>query len=208
MAARSSSDLAACSFDRLDTPPPKLAAYRHSYAFDRSSAQPLSCNKGRWEHHCPTSMSYIAIRDNNSACKPKIATISSVQDFKGRFAFIGGSSQHHCNKCPTLVDRDDLVAREQTASFNAAIRPLKDGNVGGGCPYRNWLSLLPRRLIWEWTTVLSRAPWDGTHVRTPGSASRRRIGINSPQSSQCSSPSPAGIRARAPRTASFTVSSI
>lgn len=60
----------------------------------------------------------------------------------------------------------------------------------------------------EWTTALSRCPWQATQVRTPRCASRRRAGIASPQSSQCSRPSPAGIRIRAPCTASLTVSSI
>lgn len=73
---------------------------------------------------------------------------------------------------------------------------------------RSWLSLLPRRLMPPRTTAASRADWHGTQVRVPGRARRRRSGIRSPQSSQYSVPSPAGIRARAPSTASFTVSSI
>lgn len=73
---------------------------------------------------------------------------------------------------------------------------------------RSWLSLLPRRLIPPRTTAASRADWQGTQVRVPGRARRRASGIRSPQSSQYSVPSPAGMRARAPSTASFTVSSI
>ena len=40
--------------------------------------------------------------------------------------------------------------------------------------------MLPRRLIVEWTTRLSRSDWQAMHVRTPGSASRRFFGIGSP----------------------------
>src|SRR3954469_11696630 len=74
--------------------------------------------------------------------------------------------------------------------------------------YRSWLSLLPRRLIVEWVTALSRRDWQATQVRTPGKASRRFWGIGSPQSSHSSALSPDGVRARARRIASFTVSSI
>jgi len=52
--------------------------------------------------------------------------------------------------------------------------------------YRNWLSLLPRRLIIERCTNASRADWQLMHVRTPGRAARRRSGMSSPQSSQYS----------------------
>src|SRR5205814_5347991 len=41
-----------------------------------------------------------------------------------------------------------------------------------GCQ-RSWLSLLPRRLMVEWVTTLSRTDWQAMQVRTPGSASRR-----------------------------------
>jgi hypothetical protein len=73
---------------------------------------------------------------------------------------------------------------------------------------RSWLSLLPRRLMPEITTRLSRPDWQFTQVVTPGRAARRRSGISSPHSTQFSVPSPAGRRARALRTPSVTVSSI
>src|SRR6185369_13043091 len=79
---------------------------------------------------------------------------------------------------------------------------------GEGLTYRSWLSLLPRRLMVECTTALSRSDWQATQVRTPGSASRRFFGIGSPQSSHSSALSPLGVSARARRIASFTVSSI
>src|SRR6185312_11869868 len=79
---------------------------------------------------------------------------------------------------------------------------------GEGLNHRSWLSLLPRRLMVEWTTRLSRSDWHATQVRTPGSASRRFLGIGSPQSSHSSALSPLGVSARARRIASFTVSSI
>ena len=50
--------------------------------------------------------------------------------------------------------------------------------------YRNWLSLLPRRLMPTLRWLASRPDWHPTHVRTPGSASRRRFGLVSPRSSQ------------------------
>src|SRR6476469_8265845 len=56
--------------------------------------------------------------------------------------------------------------------------------------------------------ALSRSDWQAMQVRTPGSASRRFFGIDSPQSSHSSELSPLGVSARARRIASFTVSSI
>jgi hypothetical protein len=76
------------------------------------------------------------------------------------------------------------------------------------CDYRNWLSLLPRRLNDEAVGRRSSADWHGTQVRAPGSARRRASGISSPHRAQWVSPSPASILARASRTASVTVSSI
>jgi hypothetical protein len=46
-------------------------------------------------------------------------------------------------------------------------------------------------------TALSRVDWQATHVRTPGSASRRFLGIGSPQSSHSSALSPVGVSAGA-----------
>src|SRR4029078_13694977 len=60
----------------------------------------------------------------------------------------------------------------------------------------------------EWTTALSRIVWQAMQVRTPGSASRRFLGICSPQSSHSPALSPWGVSARRRSTASFTVSSI
>src|SRR5881397_3454447 len=60
----------------------------------------------------------------------------------------------------------------------------------------------------ECVTALSRTDWQETQVRTPGNASRRFLGIGSPQSSHSSALSPLGVSARARRIASFTVSSI
>jgi hypothetical protein len=74
--------------------------------------------------------------------------------------------------------------------------------------YFSWLSLLPRRLNGLPAGRLSRADWQGTQVRAPGTARLRAGGISSPHSTQCVAPSPLGRRDRALSTASLTVSSI
>ena len=72
----------------------------------------------------------------------------------------------------------------------------------------SWLSLLPLRLNPMSAGRRSRADWHVTQVRTPGIAMRRPSGMSSPHSTQCASPSPVGMRARALITSSATVSSI
>jgi hypothetical protein len=99
---------------------------------------------------------------------------------------------------------------QKIATGAETIRAWRRSDRADGRPhvYRSWLSLLPRRLNPERAGDRSRSLWQATQVRTPGSASRRRSGIGSPHSSQCSALSPAGMRDRAKETAFFTVSSI
>src|SRR3954454_23533926 len=63
--------------------------------------------------------------------------------------------------------------------------------------YRSWLSLLPRRLMVEWVTALSRVDWQATQVPTPGSPSPPFFGTAPPQSSHSSALAPVGVSARA-----------
>src|SRR5205085_5145936 len=118
------------------------------------------------------------------------------------------------------LDREGRLAHyparrfAQRQPYRRAGRSDRHCIVGLGCHaaalkrQRSWLSLLPRRLMVEWTTLLSRVDWQAIQVRTPGRASRRFFGIGSPQSSHSSALSPFGVSARARSTASFTVSSI
>jgi len=72
----------------------------------------------------------------------------------------------------------------------------------------NWLSLLPRRLMWEIALcAFSSSDWHSTYNRTPGRALRRASGMGSPHSSQWGNPSPAGSRLLASDTASSTLAS-
>ena len=130
-------------------------------------------------------------------------------------------------RCPSLdaeatVGRGDLLGRARRAAEgrrlppnNASVsQPPPSRQQSGTAPsvqpggYLSWLSLLPLRLNPIITGRRSRADWHWMQVLTPGRTRRRARGISSPHASQWVSLSPVGMRARALRTPSMTVSSI